>query len=369
MVTAIRPAAGKAPTHMIEAAEPPERYARGWHCLGLAADYKDGKPHSLNIFGTRLVAFQGESGKVHILDAWCPHMGADLGLGEVKGDSVVCRFHGWHWGGDGKCTEIPYCKRIPPKARVRSWPTCEENHLLFVWNDPEGAEPPAEQEIPRITQAFSEEWSEWHIVKWDIGTNCRELVDNQADMTHFTPVHGSENVVYFANIFEGHKATQVMVGKNERLGGPNAYLTTIATYFGPAYHITHMFGEAQGVPIESILLNSHVPVDQNRFELRFGVMVKKIPGMDDAACNDMIKQYVDLTCKAFSEDVEIWHNKVRVDNPLLCEGDGPILQLREWYDQFYTDRDQIPAKRSERRVVEIDQGLEQKPPLEHVFES
>lgn len=30
------------------------RYARGWHCLGMADDYRDGKLHTLNIFGTRL---------------------------------------------------------------------------------------------------------------------------------------------------------------------------------------------------------------------------------------------------------------------------------------------------------------------------
>src|ERR1051325_10497216 len=73
-----------APTqHEIESTPPPDRYARGWHCLGLAQDYRDGKPHSLNIFGTRLVVYQGESGKLHILNAWCPHMGADLALGDV----------------------------------------------------------------------------------------------------------------------------------------------------------------------------------------------------------------------------------------------------------------------------------------------
>ncbi len=30
-------------THMIEASPIADRYARGWHCLGLAADYHDGK--------------------------------------------------------------------------------------------------------------------------------------------------------------------------------------------------------------------------------------------------------------------------------------------------------------------------------------
>ena len=142
--------------HTIEAQPIPNRYARGWHCLGLAADYKDGKPHKLDIFGTNLVAFEGENGQVSILDGHCPHMGADLSTGEIIGNTVQCPFHHWRWSAEGKCVEIPYCKRIPPKARVRTWPVCEQNQLLFVYNDPEGNPPPPELAIPRIEACFSE---------------------------------------------------------------------------------------------------------------------------------------------------------------------------------------------------------------------
>lgn len=357
------------PLHTIEAAPVPARFARGWHCLGLASDYTDGKPHSLNIFGTRLVIFQGEDGAIRILNAWCPHMGADLGLGTVEGNGVVCKFHGWRWNGaDGVCDHIPYAKRIPPKARIKNWPSCVQNKLLFVWNDPEGALPPMEQAIPRIDPVYSEEWSDWSIVKWTIHNNCRELIDNIADMAHFVSVHGSTNVVYFANLFEQHKATQIMVGANDRLGGGD-YLTTIASYYGPAYQITHMFGKMGGVPVESVLLNSHTPIDQNSFELRFGVLVKKFPGMSDEACDAMVKSYVELTNKAFGEDVDIWHNKVRIDNPLLCDGDGPVYQNRQWYEQFYFDAAAVPTELTKRRFVEIDKGIPVKPEIRHAFDN
>jgi 3-ketosteroid 9alpha-monooxygenase subunit A len=361
-------APSESPIHRIEAKAPPSRYARGWHCLGLASEYKDGKPHGLSIFGTRMVVFLGESGRLHALEAWCPHMGADLSIGQVEGNSLVCRFHGWHWGGDGACTGIPYAKRIPPKARVRAWPTDEQNKMLFVYNDPEGHPPPPNVAIPRMAQAFSPEWSDWSLVKWTIKNNCRELIDNVADMAHFSTVHGPFNVVYFADIFDGHKATQVMVGANERLGGGDL-LTTVATYFGPAYQITHMFGAMNGMPVESILLNSHTPIDPHSFELRFGVIVKKFPGMSQEQCDQMVKGYVDLTNKAFGEDVQIWHNKVRIDNPLLCEGDGPVYQNRQWYEQFYMDAAAVPAELRGRKVIEIDKGLKNKPPLKHALEA
>lgn len=372
MAVAMRAATAPAqtPGHKIEAKAPPSRYARGWHCLGLAEPYKDGKPHGINIFGTRLVIFAGEDKKLNIVDAYCPHMGADLAIGTVEGNSVVCKFHGWKWGGDGVCNHIPYSSRIPPKARIKSWPTCEENKMLFVWNDPEGRGPTPDVAIPRIEPVFNPaEWSDWSLVQWTIKINCRELIDNIADMAHFVSVHGSDNVVYFANIFEAHKATQVMVGMNSKLGGSDEYLTTIASYYGPAYQITHMFGSMGGYPVESILLNSHTPIDENSFELRFGVLVKKFPGMTQEACDAMVKQYVDLTNKAFGEDVEIWHNKIRIDNPLLCEGDGPVYQNRQWYEQFYMDSATVPTELKGKRITEIDKGIKQKPELRHAFDN
>lgn len=368
MASVMKPEQSKKPAHEIEAKQLPERFARGWHCLGLADEYKDGQVHGINIFGTRLVVFQDSAGELCVLNGWCPHMGADLALGRVEGNSVVCKFHGWAWGSDGACTGIPYAKNIPPKARIKAWELCEQNKLLFVWHDPEGNAPGPELDIPKIDQVFLDEWSDWSVVKWTIHNNCRELIDNVADMAHFGPVHGSTGLQYFANIFEGHRATQVMVGTFPELGGEEDYLTTVATYFGPAYQITHMFGNMQGMPVESILMNSHTPIDQNSFELRFGVMVKKFPGMSDEQCDEMVKGYVEMTNKAFGEDVEIWHNKTRVDNPMLCDGDGPVFKNRQWYDQFYVDVDDVPAKFRERKVHEIDKGLEEKPPLKHAFE-
>lgn len=350
--------------HKIETQAIPERYARGWHCLGLAQDYKDGKPHKLDVFGTKLVAFQGEDGNVHILDAYCIHMGADLSMGEVQGNSVVCPFHHWSWGADGKCNSIPYCKRIPPRAKTKTWPTREQNHLLFVYNDPEGNPPPPEVEIPRIDACFSDEWTDWSVKYWLFNTNCRELIDNLADEGHFNAVHHAPND-YFANIFEGHKASQITIGGSETLteGG----LSTYNTYFGPAYHITHMIAEQGGMTIESILLNSHVPRDLNSFHQRFGVIVKRLPGMSDAENEALAEAYSKAVFDAFAQDQVIWDNKVRIDNPMLCENDGPIYQLRKWYSQFYTDVADLPADVAERKIFETVTKVPS-PPMHHVFE-
>ena len=109
----------------IDTGAPPQRYARGWHCLGLARDFADGAPHQVAAFGTELVVFAGEDGTLNVLDAFCRHMGGNLALGTVKGNTIACPFHDWRWRGDGKCAGIPYAKRVPPIARTRSWTACE----------------------------------------------------------------------------------------------------------------------------------------------------------------------------------------------------------------------------------------------------
>src|SRR3954470_2746478 len=192
----------------IDTGRPPARFARGWHCLGLADSFRTGEPHAVHAFDTKLVVFADQSGALHVLDSYCRHMGGDLSQGTVKGNELACPFHDWRWSGAGKCVSIPYAKRVPPRARTRSWTTLERNQQLFVWNDPQGNPPPPEVDIPEVEGSGSPEWSAW---TWDSvlveGAHCREIVDNIVDMAHFFYVHFAFPT-YFKNVLEGHVATQ-----------------------------------------------------------------------------------------------------------------------------------------------------------------
>jgi 3-ketosteroid 9alpha-monooxygenase subunit A len=54
------------------------------------------------------------------------------------------------------------------------------------------------------------------------------------------------------------------------------------------------------------------------------------------------------------QDVHIWLNKAPVQNPLLCEEDGPVYQLRRWYEQFYVDKADVSPEMVERFEFEVD---------------
>lgn len=69
--------------------------------------------------GLNLAVFRDERGVAHALDAYCPHMGANLGAGgRVKGNCLECPFHAWRFrGDDGKCTHIPYTDKSEYQVR------------------------------------------------------------------------------------------------------------------------------------------------------------------------------------------------------------------------------------------------------------
>ncbi|HQR02538.1 MAG: Rieske 2Fe-2S domain-containing protein [Proteobacteria bacterium] len=319
----------------------PERYARGWHCVGPALKFKDGKPHTVDAFGTRLAVFQSTDGKLNALDAWCPHMGGDLSHGRIKGDTVVCPFHGWGFGTDGKVKEIPYCERLPPKAKVAKWPTLEVNESLYVWHDADGGAPIPGQEIPQIEQLLTPEFSEVRWAEFAIATNNRELVDNISDLGHFDETHQSR-CEYFANLFDGHKATQVMISTSRIITTEKqAPLSTHATYFGPAVLLVELVGEWNGNKIETVYILANTPVTQNSMTIHFGVAVKHQAHLSKAENQAMVDQWVRLQQEALTTDVAIWSNKVRIDNPILCESDGNIYHARKWYDQFFQPIDKI----------------------------
>jgi 3-ketosteroid 9alpha-monooxygenase subunit A len=328
----------------------PERYPRGWFCIGTGYEFTS-IPRKLDYFGTSLVAYRGaDSGEVHVLDAYCPHMGANLAGGQVLGDSVICPFHAWSWGADGFCNDIPYADKIPKKARIRSWPVMEENELVYVWNDPDGGPPIEAQRIPREAEIYDENWTPWVIRRVAVQSNCRELIDNMADKAHFVPVHGAEQITFFQNISEGHTYTQLMKGVS--MGG---VMDSKATYYGPGYMFHTMRSDMPtGETMRFLSLVMNVPTAMDSFEFLAGFKYPVPPGMEGnpVAQIDFVNQTIDDNVQGVFADLAIWQDKVTIDNPLLCDGDGPVTRLRHWYNQFLVPVDEVPTSLGQRKLYD-----------------
>ena len=84
------------------------------------------------------------------------------------------------------------------------------------------------------------------------------------------------------------------------------------------------------------------------------MIVKRPPGLTDEHAGKVAAKFAKFVGLGFQQDVEIWTHKSRIDNPLLCADDGPVYQLRRWYEQFYTDVEDITPEMTARYEFEID---------------
>jgi 3-ketosteroid 9alpha-monooxygenase subunit A len=316
------------------------RFARGWFIVAPSCDVTPGKSHRLFFFGRKMVAFRNADGSVSVLDAVCPHMGAELGIGGVIDEGGVrCPYHHWRFGPDGKCNDVPYCDTIPPRARVHSYPVREINGVVLVWHDPELGEP--DFEIEELPEYNDPQWVKWDIVRRDIHSVPLELLDNLPDVAHFGPVHQSVPDT-FENRFEGHKAWQIQTATHETLAAtPGGVMTSTTFYTGPGWLLTHH--EAK---LTSWMNLSNTPIDDENMAIWFGMMVKA----DGPITPEFMKMRDEQVANAHfgaSQDIVIWENKTLVDNPMLCRNDGPILKAREWYRQFLRPRKEVAQEAAE----------------------
>ncbi len=127
---------------------------------------------SLRFLGRDLVVFRGEDGSATILDAYCPHLGAHLGVGgKVIGNTIQCPFHGWRYDSKGECVSIPYCKKIPPRAHLQAWNVCEVNGHIFAYFDAKGGDPSFD--IPQLFENGAH-WTNFVTRSWTINTTIEE---------------------------------------------------------------------------------------------------------------------------------------------------------------------------------------------------
>ncbi|MEM7092415.1 MAG: Rieske 2Fe-2S domain-containing protein [Actinomycetota bacterium] len=164
---------------------------RFWHPVAAAADVEPTKPHPFRLLGVNYVL-------ACLDDAWtalpavCPHRLAPLDAGTIRrggsrGDVVVCGYHGWQFGGDGRCRAIPALgdgATIPPTAHLGPAHSVEERYGL-VWvalDEPVAGIPGVERwDDPGLGRAPMprQEWS----------AGAAQMVDNFLDVAHFPFTH------------------------------------------------------------------------------------------------------------------------------------------------------------------------------------
>ncbi|MFT7621432.1 MAG: 3-ketosteroid 9alpha-monooxygenase subunit A [Myxococcota bacterium] len=301
-------------------------FPKGWFQVAWSSELEAGAVKPLRYFGKDLVLFRGEDGEAHLLDAFCPHLGAHLGHGGVvKGNDIECPFHAWTFDGAGRCSNIPYAKKVPKKSALNAWTIREQGGLIIAWHHPQGAEP--DFELPETPELEGDGWSDPVHLSWIIKTCNQEMAENSVDAAHFQYLHGTAGMPETVATPHGavlHAESKILmtVGGNKIPGAIDVHC------HGFGYTTTRFKGL-----VETLLVSSATAIEEELTEIRFTFIVKKLGGASTTA--GIGRAFVKEVSIQLEQDIPIWENKIYVDPPMLCDGDGPVGIFRKWAKQFY----------------------------------
>lgn len=109
-------------------------FSQSWFPLCLASEVPPGKVLGVDFLDGRVIVFRGVNGKAQVLSAYCPHLGSDLSVGDVQGDTVRCAFHHWQYDQEGRCVRTGIGDPPPPGACLFKFPTVEKHGLVWAFN-------------------------------------------------------------------------------------------------------------------------------------------------------------------------------------------------------------------------------------------
>src|SRR5262245_18311319 len=98
-------------------------FTQSWFPLCLSTEVGPGQVIGTDFRDGRVIVFSAASGKVQVLSAYRPHLGADLSVGDVYGDTIRCAFHHWQYDQSGACVKTGVGDPPPPGACLFKFPT------------------------------------------------------------------------------------------------------------------------------------------------------------------------------------------------------------------------------------------------------
>jgi vanillate O-demethylase monooxygenase subunit len=157
---------------------------RCWHPVAYAASVTT--PRAVDLLGRPLVLWRDSAAAIHAFDDLCVHRGTALSLGSVRGDELVCAYHGWRYGADGGCTFIPQLAeptRVPARARATAHRCCERYGLVWV-----ALEEPR-WPLPEVPELDDPAWAVVPTGPFAWRCDASRQVENFTDFGHFAFVH------------------------------------------------------------------------------------------------------------------------------------------------------------------------------------
>jgi vanillate O-demethylase monooxygenase subunit len=108
--------------------------SRYWHPVAALSDIGAERPYPATLLDEKLILYRDSAGQLVAARNLCVHRGTPLTAGWLEGGEVVCAYHGYRYGAQGRCTLVPAHPGapIPGKLTLRTYPCREAYGLAWV---------------------------------------------------------------------------------------------------------------------------------------------------------------------------------------------------------------------------------------------
>ena len=162
-------------------------YSQTWWPVCLSSDVEKGQVIGRELMNGRVIVFRGEDGDVSVMSAYCAHVGADLSVGEVVGNTIRCAFHHFAYDHSGKCVSTGMGEPPPPSACVFKFPTAERHGVIWAFNREEPLFDMWSFTYPDDEIVVAAEVSHWGGFEVDLWVVIGQIPDaNHAQFVHDT---------------------------------------------------------------------------------------------------------------------------------------------------------------------------------------
>jgi phenylpropionate dioxygenase-like ring-hydroxylating dioxygenase large terminal subunit len=299
----------------------------GWFKVAMPDEVPAGGMVTRRYFGTELVLWRDSAGQVACHEAYCPHLGAHIGVGgTVDGNCIRCPFHDWAFDADGVNVEIPYADKPNRRARLRTFPVREHAGIVFAWYHSGGEAP--RWELLDVPEHDDPSFSPYEVHAFTIRTCLQELAENGFDHAHFRSVHSHPRVGNTESVtFDGYDRTVLTSQEFPSSRGPvDGRIDVFGR--GPGMAVTRY----QGL-IDASLIGCSTPIDDETVQLWFHFTLRNPDG--DPKVQRIAEAFVRSVTSEVQQDIPIWENKRYQPVPSLAPSEKPIADFRRWFAQFY----------------------------------
>lgn len=287
---------------------------RFFHPVLLSKELK-AKPVSVDIGSTevpeRVVLFRNSKGEISATQDRCPHRGAPLSMGRVRGDEIVCPYHGWRVDRDGATTHP--VSGLVKSCRVPTYSAHEAEGFVWIASSPLAR---------RASFPQSSEWAYLGAYEIPVSAPLEMVLDNFNEDEHFPYVHkvlgwdeAGAHDVQFSYELRGHELDVSYRGPQRDFLGQSLFMLKKGSYFDNKWTVsfepvrvaytvrsTDRDGK-QLVPLKQRVVIYFVPAGENKTVIR----VIQYSSLGSPGWNFLLKLFAPLTLWVSKWDLE--HDK------------------------------------------------------------